>query len=185
MRKLFFLILVIFCVFSSCKGPEARRPLQSKTGTFITESAERNKLIYDKERAQIENIIKKDSTNKYITSNSGFWYYYNQKDTLNSKMPEFGDVVSFSFDIKDLNNTVIISAEENGLQYYKVEQSNQELTSGLRDAIKLMKLGETITVLLPSYKAYGYYGIEEKLGTNTPIISTITLQSLKTLDSKQ
>jgi len=44
--------------------------------------------------------------------------------------------------------------------------------------LKLMKEGETITFLFPSYKAYGYYGIENKLGTNVPIQCTVTLNSI-------
>ncbi len=184
MRNIILIASFFFSILLSCKGPEARRPIQSKTGTFIAESAERNKIIFDKEKSQIEEIIKADSLTDYINSSSGFWYYYNKKDTLNSKMPEFGDIVTFTYDIKDLKNNTIVSAEENGLQYYKVEQSNQELTSGIRDAIKLMKEGETVTILLPSYKAYGYYGIENKLGTNIPIKTTITLQSLKDDEEK-
>ena len=30
----------------SCKSPEARRPVQTRSGSFITESAERNKKLY-------------------------------------------------------------------------------------------------------------------------------------------
>ena len=41
-----------------------------------------------------------------------------------------------------------------------------------------MKEGEIITFLFPSYKAYGYYGIENKLGTNIPIQCTVTLNSI-------
>ncbi len=90
-----------------------------------------------------------------------------------------GDVVQFSYNIKDLNGNEIISEKENGLQQYKVDQSNQELISGVREGIKLMKEGETVTFLFPSYKAFGYYGIEEKLGTNIPVQSTITLHSIE------
>jgi hypothetical protein len=42
-----------------------------------------------------------------------------------------------------------------------------------------MREGETVTFLFPSYKAFGYYGIEEKLGTNIPVQSTITLHSVE------
>jgi hypothetical protein len=41
-----------------------------------------------------------------------------------------------------------------------------------------MKEGETVTFLLPSYKAYGYYGIENKLGTNIPVQSRVTLKTI-------
>ncbi len=172
-------ILLFSALIVSCKSPDARRPVQSHSGSFIKESAERNKKIYDEEKSFIAKIIAKDSTNDYISSESGFWYYYNKRDTATTEMPDLGDVVKFTYDIKDLNGSVILSEKENGLQQYKVDQSNQDLISGVREGIKLMKEGETVTFLFPSYKAYGYYGIEEKLGTNIPVQSTITLHSIE------
>ena len=178
LHKLFY-ILLFSALIGSCKSPEARRPLQSHSGTFIKESADRNKKIYDEEKSFIEKIIAQDSTHDYIASENGFWYFYNKKDTANTEMPDLGDVVKFTYNIKDLNGTEILSEKENGLQQYKVDQSNQELISGVREGIKLMKAGETVTFLFPSYKAFGYYGIEEKLGTNIPVQSTVTLHSIE------
>ena len=178
LSKLFY-IVVFSILIVSCKGPEARQPIQSHSGTFIKESANRNKKIYDEEKNLIENIIAKDSSRTYLSSENGFWYYYNKRDTTTNEMPDLGDVVEFTYDIRDFNGNVILSEKENGLQHYKVDQSNQDLISGVRDGIKLMKEGETITFLFPSYKAFGYYGIEEKLGTNIPVQSTITLHSIK------
>lgn len=178
LHKLFY-ILLFSALVASCKSPEARRPLQSHSGTFIKESAERNKKIYDEEKSYIEKLISKDSTHHYITSEYGFWYFYNKRDTATTLLPNLGDLVKFTYDIKDLNGGLILSEKENGLQQYRVDQSNQELISGVREGIKLMKEGETVTFLFPSYKAYGYYGIEEKLGTNIPVQSTITLHSIE------
>lgn len=172
-------ILLFSSLIVSCKSPDARRPVQSHSGTFIKESAERNKKIYDEEKSFIEKIIAQDSTHDYISSENGFWYFYNKRDTATTEMPDLGDVVKFTYDIKDLNGSLILSDKENGLQYYKVDKSNQELISGVREGIKLMKEGETVTFLFPSYKAYGYYGIEEKLGTNIPVQSTVTLHSIE------
>tara|TARA_B100002051_G_scaffold269628_1_gene301260 strand:+ start:312 stop:860 length:549 start_codon:yes stop_codon:yes gene_type:complete len=174
-----FNILFFLAIIVSCKSPEARRPVQSHSGTFIKESAERNKKIYDEEKSFIEKLMAKDSTNNYISSENGFWYYYNTRDTTSTEMPDMGDIVKFTYDIKDLNGNLILSEKENGLQQYKVDQSNQDLISGVREGIKLMKEGETVTFLFPSYKAFGYYGIEEKLGTNIPVQSTITLHSIE------
>jgi FKBP-type peptidyl-prolyl cis-trans isomerase len=74
----------------------------------------------------------------------------------------------------------IMSTEEVGDQVYKIDQSNQDLISGFREGLKLMKEGETITVLLPSHKAYGYYGFEDKIGSNVSIRATINLNKIKT-----
>ena len=41
-----------------------------------------------------------------------------------------------------------------------------------------MKQGETITFLFPSFKAFGYYGIDNKLGTNIPVQCTVTLNKI-------
>ena len=54
----------------------------------------------------------------------------------------------------------------------------QDLISGIRDGVKLMKKGEIVTFLFPSYKAYGYYGITDKLGTNIPVQCTVTLNNI-------
>ena len=56
----------------------------------------------------------------------------------------------------------------------------EELFTGLREGLKLMKAGETYTFIFPSQKAYGYYGDENKIGRNTPIISQVTVNSITT-----
>ncbi|RMA58604.1 gliding motility-associated peptidyl-prolyl isomerase GldI [Ulvibacter antarcticus] len=176
------LIVILICCLGvvACKSPEARKPVQSKSGSFIQESAVRNKRIYEMEKAIIEKMMKVNSENDYLASDSGFWYYYNTKiDTLNGDSPSYGDHITFSYDIKDLSGNEILSEEEIGLQNYKIDQTNQDLISGLRDGLKLMKEGETVTFLFPSYKAYGYYGIVNKLGTNIPVQSKVTLKSIE------
>ena len=50
---------------------------------------------------------------------------------------------------------------------YYVDQ--QELFSGLREGLKLMKEGESVTFIFPSQKAYGYYGDDNKIGSNVPL----------------
>ena len=172
----FFIILIAII---SCKGPEARRPVQQSSGTFIQESAQRNKALYDEENERIQKIIHADTIKDYIASDSGFWYYYNTKDSIVEPKPKLGDDVTFTYDVKELSGKTILSKEETGLQRYKVDQTNQDLISGIRDGIKLMQEGETITFIFPSYKAFGYYGIESKLGTNIPIKSTVTLKTIK------
>jgi gliding motility-associated peptidyl-prolyl isomerase len=176
------LLVIILCGMSviSCKSPEARRPVQASSGSFISASAERNKKIYAEEKAIIENLMAVNADKTYIASESGFWYYYNIKnDSLKMPSPEFGDVITFTYDISDLNGEEILTEADTGLQNYKIDQSNQDLISGLRDGLKLMKEGETVTFLFPSFKAYGYYGIENKLGTNIPIQSKVTLKSIE------
>lgn len=182
MRNTLYL-LFLFLAFSACKSPEARKPVQRTSGSFIKESAERNIKLIEKEEALIAEIIKMDSLNDYVASESGFWYYYNTKDSTHPATPQIGDDVVFTYDIRHLNGTLVVSEKENGVQNYKVDQSNQELISGLRDGIKLMREGETVTFLFPSHKAFGYYGLENKIGVNVPIQSTVSLKSINATEN--
>lgn len=187
MKKLAVVISFLFLVLGACQSPQARRPVKTSSGSFIEASVERNKKIYEDERSIFETWIENDSLNDYVTSESGFWYYYHTQDSVSTnQMPVLGDEVTFTYNIKDLDGNVIISEAENGVQIYLVDQSNQELISGIRDGVKLLKVGESATFLFPSYKAYGYYGIEKKLGTNVPITSKITLLSItQTQENKE
>ena len=54
----------------------------------------------------------------------------------------------------------------------------EELFTGLREGLKLMKPSENITFVFPSQIAYGYYGDENKIGTNVPIICEVTLNTI-------
>jgi len=174
--KFLFRIVVIILLVTSCESPEARRPITQKTDSFIKESVERNKKLIEAQQNQIKDIIANNPDINYIASQNGFWYYYNNKVEGDSLTPKFSDIVNFKYNIKDLNGNTIYASEELGVQNYPMEQ--EELFTGLREGLKLMKAGETVTFLFPSQQAYGYYGDENKIGTNVPLISTVTLNTI-------
>lgn len=173
------LFAFLLIAFASCKSPEARYPVTQNSGTYISESIERNKQLVAREEEYIENLIKEDSTQDYHASNDGFWYYYNHKstDTSLTETPDFGDIVRFDYSITSLNGEVIYAEGEKPTKEYAVDK--EELFSGLRQGLKLMKEGETVTFLFPSHKAYGYYGDKNKIGTNVPIITKVTLHNIQ------
>ncbi|GAA4238952.1 gliding motility-associated peptidyl-prolyl isomerase GldI [Postechiella marina] len=176
MTKLYH-ILVALLLFVSCKTPEARKPISVKTGSFIDASVERNKKLYAIEQSHIEELMSKKKDNNYIASKSGFWYYYNTKTEADSLItPGFGDIVNYNYNVKALDGSVIYSNQELRTQNYAMDK--EELFTGLREGLKLMKPGETVTFLFPSQKAYGYYGDENKIGSNTPLICQVTVNSI-------
>lgn len=176
--RVIFQIFGFIALFSSCKAPEARKPISIQSGTFISDSKSilRNKELAAKEEAQIQKIINQDTLNDYITSKGGFWYFYNKQDTLPAITPRFGDIVNFNYNVKDLNGNTIYSQQELDTITYSIDK--EELFLGLREGLKLMKEGETITFLFPSYQAYGYYGDSNKIGTNIPLMTEVTLHKI-------
>lgn len=174
----FLIYMLICCVFIvGCKTPEARRPVSVKTGSFIDDSVARNKKLNAQEQSEIEKVMKTFPEKDFIASESGFWYYYNTKTDIDSlSTPDFGDVIDYNYTIRNLKGDVIYSKEDLKTQSYAMDQ--QELFTGLREGLKLMKAGETITFLFPSQKAYGYYGDQNKIGSNTPLICEVTVLSI-------
>lgn len=183
MKKIFliFYIFLVFLFAIGCREPQARRPVSHTSGTFMKQSAERNKKLIKGEEAIIDSIIKSNPTVEYIASQKGYWYQYivkNDKDTLR---PKKGDIAQFDYEIKDLKGNIIYSQLELKPQTYVVDKQN--IMIGLRDAIKLMRKKETITFLFPSHSAYGYHGDNKKIGTNMPIMCTVTLNDFKPKDT--
>lgn len=170
------IIIALVCLVFGCRSPEARQPVSTKSGSFIKESAERNIKLYQREQEQISDIIESHPDIDYIASESGFWYYYNTKVEQDSVTADFGDIVNFNYNIKDLSGNVIYSFEEITTQNYSMDQ--EELFTGLREGLKLMKAGETVTFLFPSQKAFGYYGDTKKIGTNVPLMCQVTVNSI-------
>jgi len=170
------ILILLACLMLGCKSPEARQPISRKSGSFIKESAERNVKLNQLEQERIQSIIDKHPENDYIASQSGFWYYYNTKVELDTITANFGDIVNFNYNIKDLNGNEIYSFEEIPTKNYAMDQ--EELFTGLREGLKLMKPGETVTFLFPSQKAFGYYGDTKKIGTNIPLMCQVTVNSI-------
>lgn len=170
-------LLLITCLILSCKSPDARRPESVQSGSFIKVSAERNIKLNKKEQALIQKIIDNNPEHEYIASESGFWYYYNNKVEHDTITPQFGDIVSFTYNVKDLDANTIYTEDEISIQNYVMDK--EELFTGLREGLKLMKPGEIVTFLFPSQKAYGYYGDTNRIGTNIPLMCKVTVNTIK------
>ena len=175
MKNLIIITLVMLTLLS-CNTPEARKPISVKTSSVINQSIERNKKTNSKQHNQIKQIIQYNPDIEYIASQNGFWYYYNIKVENDSIVPKFGDIVNFNYEVKDFNDNIIYTQEENTAKNYAMDQ--EEIFTGLREGLKLMKAGETITFLFPSDKAYGYFGDENKIGANVPLICKVTINTI-------
>jgi gliding motility-associated peptidyl-prolyl isomerase len=178
MKKILIVpFLLLGIMITSCSQQQARRPVSHSSGTFMKESVERNKKLVANEETQIDSIIKSNPQVKYIASDKGYWYHYDMEVTTDSIRPKRGDVAFFDYEIKDLKGNIIYSKAELKPQVYYVDKQN--IMMGLRDGIKLMNEGEKVTFLFPSHMGFGYHGDNNRIGTNQPLICTVTLNDIK------
>jgi len=174
-QPLFFLLTLL--AFISCKPSEARRPVSSNSGSFIDASIERNKQLNEFEYARIASYITTSKTD-FTPSEYGFWYRYNTKIDLDAQTPKFGDMVTYTYNVQTLEGRIIYTEDDLKLQTYYMDQ--QELFTGLREGLKLMKEGESVTFIFPSQQAYGYYGDNDQIGRNLPLVCEVSLLNLTT-----
>ncbi len=169
------IVILLLVILTSCQSKQdARRPISHASGSFMKQSINRNKKLIAGEEAQIAFVIKKNPKTKFIASSKGYWYsyaIYNDKDTLS---PKKGDVALFDYEVKDLKGNVIYSQSELGPQTYFVDKQN--IMTGLRDGIKLMRRKEKVNFLFTSHMGYGYHGDNKKIGTNKPLLCIVTLR---------
>ncbi len=172
-----WLFVLMALMLFNCAGPEPRRPVKVKSGTFFGGDIERNKKLLAAEEKLIQDIIAKDSLHLYESSNSGFWYYYQQRNDDSDYVSQTDDLVTLTYNILSLGNDTLYSSDEIGEVRYKVDK--QEIFLGLRNSIKLLKENETATFLYPSSLAYGYQGDGDRIGVNEPIKSTLTILKIE------
>lgn len=175
--KIIKYLLILVCVAACKSSPEPRFPKSSKSGSFMNESAERNKTLAKQEHDEIASIIESDSLRNYQNSPDGFWFTYISKNEKATTYPEFGDKVIFEYDLLSLEGDTIYSKEEIGVVTYYIDQ--ERMITGIRQGLKLMKEEETVRFLFPSFKAFGFYGDLDRIGPDEPIISTVTLKSIE------
>ncbi len=169
--------LLTASVMFSCGGPEPRRPVEVKSGSFFKASVERSKALLAKEEERIQEIIEKDSANKYLHTSAGSWYRLDVANEETEYTPQPDDLVVMTYNVIGLNNDTIYTKDDIGVLTYKVDR--QELFPGLRNSVKLLKEGETATFLFPSSLAYGYHGDNEKIGVNVPVKTTLSILKIE------
>lgn len=180
MKAIQFIVTSYFLcfVFTGCiQHQEARRPISSASGVFMKKSVERNKKLNASDEDLIKALMKKNPNISYFASPKGYWYSYETKNNADTLTPKKGDVAFFNYELKDLEGATIYSEVELRPQVYRVDK--QEIMTGMREGIKLMRKNERVNFFFPSHMAYGYHGDNKKIGVNQPLICTITLTDFK------
>ncbi len=162
---------LVVCLTLSCYQENARYPIDHAKKSFFNNSAERNKLLLAREEIMIKKALEKENSLSFMLSEKGFFYAYMNKSYYNKLLPIKGDRVVFKYKIEDLEKKIIYGYKELGIVEYYVDEEN--LLPALREGIRLMKSGEKILFLFPSYLCYGYQGDGQKIGNNQPLRFTI------------
>ncbi|MDG1573237.1 gliding motility-associated peptidyl-prolyl isomerase GldI [Robiginitalea sp. M366] len=173
----FRILLLTLLLAAACREPEARWPIEAKSGSFLEQSAARNKRLLAEEEALMARLIAADSLHQWEQTASGSRFYYLQKNPGQGYTPQPDDLVTLTYNLMTWGGDTLYRAEELGVLRYKVDK--QELFPGLRNSVKLLQQGEKAVFMYPSSLGYGYHGDEDRIGPNVPLKATLEILDIQ------
>ena len=160
-------LFAVIVLLISCQNPNPRAPLNKKKSTFLISSAARNKRLFEEDELLLLQSAKSDSLHEFEKSSSGFLYAYEKKAAASVSLPKKGETILFRYQIEDLEQNIIYDKNTLGIVEYSLDQ--EELLPALRLGLRMMKSGEVVVFLFPSYLCYSYQGDGDKVGVNQPL----------------
>ncbi|MGB0978711.1 MAG: FKBP-type peptidyl-prolyl cis-trans isomerase, partial [Croceimicrobium sp.] len=79
-----------------------------------------------------------------------------------------GDLVSYSYEISMLNGSILYESKAEKPAQLLIDRQDAEI--GLHDALKLMRVGDKGFFILPSHRAFGVAGDQNKVPPFTALV---------------
>jgi FKBP-type peptidyl-prolyl cis-trans isomerase FkpA len=168
--KLFVPFLI--CLLFSCQE-EKEKPVDVKWNQEM--STQMHKELAEQEKIDIILYLERNKSWKMTTTGSGLQYYkYQEGQGMEARANLYAQV---EFTISLLDGTDCYKTEENEIDEFKIDRS--EVESGVQEAIKLMRIGDKMKLIIPSHLAHGLTGDMNKVPPLSPIVVDLHLVHLK------
>ena len=179
------IIFLVFLLLFSCEKPKVRKPIVYKSSVSqFDKTILLHQNILKRESELFQKIIEQDTLHNYIQSPFGFYYFYNKKNGDNFVKAKSKDDVIINYEIRDVNNKILISQDELGSENQENKSDRllridaEDFVLGLHHGLKLMKEGEIVTFLIPSNLAFGATGLQGKIASNQVLIVKVKLKQI-------
>lgn len=88
-----------------------------------------------------------------------------------------GQVATVNYAVSLVDGTVVYTSDDQGKRSFLIGQDNVE--SGIHEAIQYLKIGDKAHVILPSHLAHGLTGDNDKIPPRSTVIYDLELLSLR------
>ncbi len=171
--KLRTIICILFSLLalSSC-GPKKKKtqPVVINYNEFVDPLEKKNKELTKEEKRSIDSYVKRNHFDM-IETGTGVRYMIYEKG--NGPSANTRDIVLIDFDIKLLDGTICYSSRQTGAEEFVVDYDNVE--SGLHEAIKFMHKGDKAIIIIPSHRAFGLAGDQDRIPPLSTVVYNIHL----------
>lgn len=163
MKKIVFILMVaqISCKQNSQAHPPVGGVLSQND---LSVSRERMKNLNTLERNQIQQWIG-GQTEKFYPTKLNYWV--NIEDYDKREKRQDNSLISYQYDLYDFDQ---IKIYEQSIERKEVKFGHFDELKAVEDALRYIRDGEVVTLLVPSSLAYGTYGDEKKIDNDVPLI---------------
>lgn len=163
MKKILF--LSILTIVSCNRNNPVRPPVGGVLDKHDLEtSRDRSKNLNLLERKQIQDWVNSQKIAYYPTQ-LNYWTNVDGFDKRERRQNE--DLVTYSYDLYDFDENKIY---DQPFTRENARFGHFEEIIAVENALRLMKSGEEVTLLVPSSLAYGTYGDQKKIDNDIPLI---------------
>lgn len=135
---------------------------------------EENKLIAEREARDIDDWITRQGV-AFERTGTGVRIKLVRDSAGVQARP--GQLASIAFAVYLINGTRCYSSAPGVPEEFRIEQDNVE--SGLHEAVQLMSIGDSAIIVIPSHRAFGLIGDEKKIPMRSTVIYHMGLVGLR------
>ncbi|MEF9478659.1 FKBP-type peptidyl-prolyl cis-trans isomerase [Chryseobacterium sp. RRHN12] len=164
MKKILFISAI--CLLSCNRNAQTAHP---PVGGVLSQkdldvSKNRMKNLNTIERGQIQDWINGQSV-KYYPTQLNYWVTVEGYDQREKRKDE--TMISYSYDLYDFDETKIY---DKPFERRDARFGHFNELKAVENALRFIRDGEEVTLLVPSSLAYGTYGDEKKIDNDIPLI---------------
>lgn len=129
-----------------------------------------NESLIQREDSLLEVYAKQQNGEKFIKNELGFWYRIEKKGTGKKVQKEVD--CSFSYTLRLINGDKVDEGDQT------LKPGKKEETNGLEECLLLLHKGDSATVIVPWYLAYGMKGSQKPaVPSYTSVIYNIVIEN--------
>lgn len=158
------------------KNSQGNKKELSSPNEIREPSINTNKMLTQKESDDIDQYVKRQGWDKDMkVSGTGLRYMIYKKGT--GEQADNGMYAKVNYKISLLDGRECYSSVKDGPKEFLIGQDNVE--SGLHEAVAMMHVGDKAIFILPSHLAHGLMGDNNKIPPRSSVVYDIELLSLR------
>lgn len=174
-QTLYWVVLLI--AFQACGGCQNQKQQQQESRTY--EQYQEDLIQANRKNVSLENDRIEDFINQmeWEMKRTGTGLRYEIYEKGSGDTARMGMTATILYEIWLLDSTLVYSSEKSGPKRFRIGEDNVE--SGLHEAITYLRVGDKARFILPSHLAYGLTGDQVAIPSNTPILYDLELVALQ------